>query len=312
MNRKSKIVNKTKMNYQQTSPLLDFRNIFSGKSVISKLIIINVAVWLCINLFKVILFLFKINSIDIVEYLGVPSDIHTLLLRPWTIITYMFTQEEFFHILFNMIMLYFGGLIFTEYLNEKQLLSTYLIGGIFGALIFIASYNLFPAFNNVVSGSVAIGASASVLAVFFAIAIYIPNFTVNLLFIGKIKLIYVAFIFLAMDLIGINRGNAGGHLAHLGGALWGYIYILQLRKGKDISNIMNSLFNLRNPFKKNKTKFKIEYKREGRPLSDEEYNSARAQNQKKIDTILDKIAKKGYDSLSKEEKEFLFKSGSKN
>ena len=210
----------------------NYKNIFTGKSVLSKLIIINIAIWLAINIFKVILFLFKINTFDIISYLGVPSDIHILLLRPWTLITYMFTQEGFLHILFNMIMLYFGGLIFTEYLNERQLLSTYIIGGIFGALFFIASYNIFPVFRNVVSESIAIGASASVLAVFFAIALYIPNYTVYLFLIGRIKLIYVAFIFLAIDLLSITGGNPGGHLAHIGGALWGYIYILQLRKGQ--------------------------------------------------------------------------------
>jgi membrane associated rhomboid family serine protease len=298
--------------YNQQSPFLDYRNIFSGKSIMSKLIIINIAVWLGINLFKVILFLFKINNLDIIEYLGVPSDFHILLSRPWTLITYMFTQEGFLHILFNMIMLYFGGLIFVEYLNEKQLLSTYIIGGIFGALFFILSYNIFPAFKGIVTESIAIGASASVLAVFIAIAVYIPNYTIYLFLVGRIKLIYVAFIFLAVDLLSINKGNPGGHLAHIGGALWGYIYIFQLKKGRDISSMLAHLLNLRSLFKKRRTKFKIEYKREGKPLTDEEYNANRAEKQKKIDEILDKIAKRGYESLSKEEKEFLFKSGSNN
>ena len=298
------------MQYKQ-QPFLDFKNIFSGKTLLTRLIIINTAVWLAINLFKIILFLFKINDGDLIQYLGVPSNIHILFSRPWTIITYMFTQEGFFHILFNMILLYVGGMLFTEYLDEKKLFSTYIFGGIFGALFFIASYNIFPVFGTSVNQAIAIGASASVLAVFIAISTYIPDYSIYFFLIGRIKLKYVALIFIIIDIFSINKDNPGGHLAHLGGALWGFFYIMQLKKGRDFSNVLNFIYKFKNPFKK-KPKFKVEYKREGRPLTDDEYNNLKAERQKKTDLILDKIAKRGYDSLTKEEKEFLFKSSNKN
>ncbi len=291
-------------------------NNFKSRSVLSQLIIINLAVWLAINLLKVLLFLFQVHNFDIIPYLGVPSSLDKLLTMPWTILTYMFTHEGFFHILFNMLLLYIGGSLFREYLNEKKLLSTYIFGGLFGALFYIASYNVFPAFRSVVSESIAIGASASVLAVLVAIAVYIPNYTISFLLVGRIKLIYVALIFVAIDLFSIDKGNPGGHLAHLGGALWGYIYILQLRKGRDLSNMLNVFYKLSSSISdfisklfKKKSKIKIEYKsKTGRPLTDDEYNEVKVNRQGKMDEILDKIAKSGYDSLTKEEKEFLFKS----
>jgi membrane associated rhomboid family serine protease len=289
----------------------NFHN-FRSRSVLSQLIIINVAFWLAINLLKVLLFLFQVHNLEIITYLGVPSSIHKLLNMPWTIFTYMFTHEGFFHILFNMLLLYIGGSLFREYLNEKKLLSTYIFGGIFGALFYIASYNIFPVFSDVVSGSIAIGASASVLAVLVAIAVYIPNYTITFLLVGRIKLIYVALIFVAIDLLSINKDNPGGHLAHLGGALYGYIFILQLRKGRDLSNLLNIFYKLSSQLSslfKKKNKIKVEYKsKTGRPLTDDEYNEIRVNKQEKMDEILDKIAKSGYESLTKEEKEFLFKS----
>lgn len=308
------------MNYYQTNPNISFKSFFNRRSLLSKLIIINIAVWLAINIIKVLLFLFQVHNIEIVNYLAVPSSLHKLSVMPWTLVTYMFTHEGFFHILFNMLILYIGGSLFMQYFNDKKLLSTYIFGGIFGALFFILSYNIFPAFQNVVKGSIALGASASVLAVLVAIAVYIPNYTVSLFLLWRMKLIYVVLIFVAIDLLSIDKGNPGGHLAHLGGALWGYFYILQLKKGRDLSNILNIFYKIVSGFKfqvskikKPKSKIKIEYKsKTGRPLTDEEYNKIRAEKQERMDAILDKISKSGYDSLSKEEKEFLFKSGNKN
>ena len=144
----------------------------------------------------------------------------------------MFTQEGFFHIFFNMLLLYVGGKIFTDYLSEKKLLTTYIFGGLFGGLFYVASYNIFPAFQNVVSSSIAIGASASVLAILVAIAVYVPNYSITFLLIGRIKLIHVALIFIVIDLLSIEKDNPGGHLAHLGGALWGYSIYNAIKKGR--------------------------------------------------------------------------------
>jgi membrane associated rhomboid family serine protease len=297
----------------------NFKDFFRSRSLLSRLIIINLAVWLGINLFKVILFLLQIHNFEFITYLAVPSNLDTLLAKPWTLITYMFTHEGFFHILFNMLVLYMGGTLFTGYFNDKKLLSTYIFGGLSGALFYIVFYNIFPAFKTEVSNSIALGASASVLAVLIAISVYMPNYTIYLLFIGRIKLIYVALILIAIDILSIDKSNSGGHLAHLGGALWGFIYVLQLRKGRDFSNMFNIFYQLVSSIKNQvsrlfnkRSKIKIEYKSEtGRPLTDDEYNEMRADKQRKMDVILDKIAKSGYESLSKEEKEFLFKSSNK-
>jgi hypothetical protein len=219
----------------------------------------------------------------------------------------MFLQEDFFHILFNLIMLYFGGLLFIEYLGEKRLLWSYLAGGIVGALFFLVAFNVFPAFEPVKGISVALGASASVLAIIIAVATYVPDYTVQLLFIGRVKLKYLAIIFVVIDLLSIPSGNPGGHIAHLGGAFWGFLYALMLRNGTDLYRFLNfSGFSM--PRRKSFTTENTENKR---PYSDDEYNARKQKTQAKIDEILDKISKSGYSSLTKEEKELLFKTSKK-
>jgi membrane associated rhomboid family serine protease len=245
------------------------------------------------------------------RYLALPSNIDLLGSMPWTIFTYMFTQEGFFHLLFNLVMLYFGGMIFLEYLSEKKLLSTYLMGGIVGAVFFIAAFNLFPVFQNVASEAVAIGASASVLAIFIAIATYVPDYTVHLFLFGRIKMKYIAIAFIAIDLLSIQDGNPGGHIAHLGGALWGFVYALQLKKGTDIYKIFDWFRKPLTETRKSSMKFSTNRPKNGKPMSDVEYNTKRVATQEEIDKILDKIGKSGYASLSANEKELLFKSSNK-
>ncbi len=245
------------------------------------------------------------------QNLALPASWQLLAARPWTIITYMFLHEGFFHILFNLIMLYFGGILFTEYLGEKRLLWTYLAGGITGGLFYIVSFNIFPAFAQVKDISMALGASASVLAIIVAIATYVPDLTIQLLLFGRVKLKYVAIVFVAIDLLSIQSGNPGGHIAHLGGAFWGFIYAYTLKNGTDLFRFLH-LSSYKSTFKTRK-KSKSEYHQEfKRPLSDEEYNAQKVKRQQKIDSILDKISKSGYSSLSKEEKEFLFKNSKKD
>ena len=294
---------------------------FKSGSILSRLILINIAVWLFVTLVSLIMWLFQVSpeghslSSGLIRYLAVPADLLILVKRPWTLFTYMFLHERFWHIFFNMYMLYFGGRIFLQYLTERHLLRVYIIGGLAGALLYIFSYNVFPVFSNDIAGSAALGASASVLAILIAIATFVPNYTVNLMFFGQVKLKYLALVFIGIDLISIQSGNAGGHIAHIGGALAGYLYIIAGKKP--------SAKTYKNPFaqtnKKNKKSpfqniFKIPKKRpfkdvqkNKKPLSDEEYNIRRSEKQKKINAILDKISKSGYDSLSKEEKEILFK-----
>jgi membrane associated rhomboid family serine protease len=300
----------------QTGEML--KQLFLGNSMLSRLIQINTVVFLVIKIIGLFTYLLAIghgdNSLPISalgQYLALPASWQLLASRPWTIITYMFLHEGFFHILFNLIMLYFGGILLTEYLGEKRLLWTYLAGGITGGLFYLVSFNIFPAFAQVKDISMALGASASVLAIIVATATYIPDFTVQLLLFGRVKMKYIAIAFVAIDLLSIQSGNPGGHIAHLGGAFWGFIYAYTLKNGTDLYRFLHFSF-YKKPFtsqKRPKSTGNQEFKR---PLSDEEYNARKIRKQQKIDAILDKISKSGYSSLTKEEKEFLFKTSKKD
>jgi len=299
------------------SPFDYLKQLLRQKSALSLLIMANVVVFIIINIISLFFFLYQINPENnqnvgiskIIGWLAVPSNLHLLSLKPWTILSYMFLQENILHLLINLLVLYFSGKIFLEYLNELQLLLTYLLGGIFGALLYITSYNVFPAFHDSLPYSVALGSSASVLAILIAIAAYVPNYQVNFMFIGKLKLKYIAITFVLLDILYIEKENPGGHIAHLGGALWGFSYINIFIKNLTF-NKNSKKFNFKNLSKyfnfKKRSHFKGVYSNK-RPLTDEEYNFIKAQRQKKIDKILDKISKSGYSSLTKEEKELLFK-----
>jgi len=306
----------------KSSPFDNLKKFFFSKSVLSRLIIINIAVFILVNIIYLIFYLFQLelyvndsNRITkVVSWFGVPSSIKWLLLKPWTIITYMFLQDDFIHLLFNMIVLYFGGRIFIQYLSNKQLLNTYLIGGIFGALFFIIAFNIFPVFSDHSEDAVALGSSASVLAILVAIATYIPEFTVNLIFFGRVKLKYIAIVLVIIDLFSISRGNPGGHIAHLGGALWGFLYIRRLKRGSDLTEYMPKIKwkKVLSYFYSDKSKSKFKHVHVNKkPVSDDEYNKVRAENQEQIDKILEKISKSGYDSLTKEEKALLFDASNK-
>lgn len=290
--------------------LQDIRRFFESKSVLSRLILINTGIWLIFFIIKQFLWLFQAEGVaqDIIHYLAVPADPDTLLRRPWTLITYMFMHERFWHLFFNMYMLYIGGRIFLQHLTERHLLRIYFIGGLSGALIYILSFNLFPVFETQIAGSVALGASASVLAILIAIATYKPNYTLNLALFGQVKMKHIALVFIILDLISLASPNSGGHLAHLGGALAGYLYIVATFKGSGTISRKIKVPSFDGIFKKKKKNrhFK-DVNRNKRPLSDEEYNIRKQQKQQQIDKILEKISKSGYDSLSAKEKEILFK-----
>ena len=300
------------------NPIDSIRQFFWNKSSLSVLILINIAVFLLINFLGLGLWLLKISTagsgqgLSLVSiWLGVPASVPGLMAKPWTLITYMFVQEDFLHILFNMMVLYFGGQLFTNFFNQRKLVTTYFFVGISGALLFIVFYNIFPVFSDALPVSVAIGASASVLSILVAAATYAPNMEVGLVLFGKVKLKYLAIFLVILDVFSIREGNAGGHIAHLGGALWGFIYVTFL------TNKLQSFKALRfnyDKFKKsifgNKRTFRKTYVNQ-RPIKDEDYNKLKVEKQQKMDIILDKISKSGYEKLSKEEKEFLFNSGRK-
>ena len=285
----------------------EIKTSFKTGNNLVKLLYINVAVFLAVTLIEVLFTLFQVSpDFSIVRILSVPSDLGILITRPWSLFTYMFLHANFLHILFNMLWLFWFGQIFLQYLDQKKLLSVYILGGFSGAALYILAFNLFPLFASSVQQSVALGASASVVAIVVAISFYVPNNTINLMFIGPVKLKYIALFTIVLDILSITSSNAGGHIAHLGGALFGYMYIQQYKKGNNISRgfdrFMDNLFGW---FKKREN-ITVTHKQK-RPQTDIEYNRNRAKNQKEIDRILEKIAKSGYDSLSKSEKETLFK-----
>ncbi|MCD4773533.1 MAG: rhomboid family intramembrane serine protease [Bacteroidales bacterium] len=305
------------MNYYNQNPLDEIKSFFKRKTILSRLIIINIIVFIAVNIINLIYWLFteQVNNTmtsPVISWFAVPSDISVLLSRPWTLFTYMFLQESFFHIFFNMFILYFSGRIFLEYLSPKKLLSTYIWGGLIGGLFYIIAFNVFPVFNEYKTLSIALGASASVLAILIAIATYVPDYSITLILFGRTKLKYIAIALVLIDILSIQKGNPGGHIAHIGGALWGFSYIMFLKNGFDINNYFNH-FNFNKIFKsfmKPKSSASTHYTKQ-RSVSDEEYNYRKKSNQNKIDSILDKISKSGYESLSKEEKELLFKMSNK-
>ncbi|MFN8255250.1 MAG: rhomboid family intramembrane serine protease [Bacteroidales bacterium] len=304
--------------------IAELRNRYKKGSTTFRLIFINTAVFLLVSILALIFFLFNIGDSEkftITNWVSLPADMKLLLYRPWTLITYMFLHRDFMHILFNMLWLFWFGNIFLSYFTSRQMTSLYILGGLTGAAFYIGAYNLFPVFEPVVSASFLLGASASVYAIVIAISAYIPDYSIGLLFLGRIKLKYIALIVIIIDLASIPQGNAGGHISHLGGALFGFLFAVSIKRGKDItkifSDIMDAIFTLLKPSPKmkvhaNKYKQKQNPSASGKDTksqSDQEYNRMKAQKQAVIDKILDKISKSGYESLTKEEKETLFNAG---
>jgi membrane associated rhomboid family serine protease len=293
----------------------EIKESFRKGTLLIKLIYVNIGVFLLVNIVRLFYFLiYSQSDIPQIEWLAVPSDVSNLIYKPWTIVTYMFLHVEFFHILFNMLWLYWFAIIFLQYFNEKKLFGVYILGGFSGALLYILAFNTLPVFQMAVSHSVALGASASVIAIVVAISFYVPNYTLNLMFIGPVKIKYIALFSIVLDIISIPAENAGGHIAHLGGAVFGYFFALEASRGKDLTKGFNQLIDqLVNLFKP-KQKMKVSYKKPGtqKPKSDLEYNKTKQDQQAEIDKILDKISKHGYGSLSKQEKDILFNASDKN
>lgn len=288
----------------------DIKNTFRNGSSLTRLIYINIAVFILFTILDVIGFLVKNPGISdqVLNVMSVPSSVSALLMRPWTIITYMFVHKDIWHILFNMLWLYWFGIIFLEYLDQRKLVAVYILGGIIGAIVYILSFNIFPAFSGIVAESVAIGASASVMAIVIAIAAYVPDYTVRLILIGPVKIKYMALAIFVLTSVMDFSANSGGKLAHMGGALFGYLYTINLRQGRDISKRFNALADFLAAIFKPRKNLKVTHKKSA---TEYEYNKLRTEHQVRINSILDKISKGGYDSLTKEEKETLFKESEK-
>lgn len=289
--------------------ITNLKRSFQTGSILKKLIFINVAVFILIRLLGILLLLFNLQDLPLLLYLQLPASPMALLSRPWTLFTYMFTHFDLLHILFNMLWLYWFGELFLQYFNERQLGGLYVLGGLAGALLFVVSYNLFPYFQEVASFSFLMGASASVMAIVFAVSFYRKEIEVNLFLIGRIKLIYLALFTFVIDLLAMTSDNAGGHIAHIGGALFGIWFASRYAQGKDLTAPINRLIDKLVNLGKRKPKMSVTYG--GRSNKDWEYNARKQQEAANIDTILDKLRRSGYGSLSADEKKQLFDASKK-
>lgn len=286
----------------------DLKLQFGAASALYRLMIINIVLFLVIMLAETIFFLFRIDRSvisTIVSWLTLPADPQALLFKPWTLITYMFLHVEVLHILINMLILFWTGKLFTEYLGNDKLWATYILGGLTGGFFYLAAFSLFPAFESHGSGQL-LGASAGVIAVLVGIATLLPDYTVQLLIFGSVRLKYIAMVSILLYAISIPHGNAGGHIAHLGGALFGFLMVKQLKKGRDLTAWLVKMAGR----KKNPVRMKVVSKRgSGR---DDIYREKQVATQENIDRILDKINRSGFDSLTREEKDILYKASGKN
>lgn len=244
-------------------------------------------------------------------WISVSSSPYDLIYKPWSLVSYAFFHSGFFHIFFNMLVLNFASRLFLTYFSQRQLFSLYILSAMFAAIVYIVCYYIFPSLRQFQTTMV--GASGAVMAIFIATATYVPLMEVRLMFLGNVKLWHIAFAYIIIDLIQLPLENTGGHIAHLAGAFFGFIFIKQLANGKDIgewfSRILDSASNF--SVKKSKAPLKRVYKNNNQSRPSEPLKStSKTKTQQQIDDILDKIGKSGYDSLTDAEKQFLFKSGS--
>ena len=278
----------------------DLKLQYKTGGMVQKLIFWNIGFFL----FSLVFFyIFSAGKFQIPTWIALSSDLGMLIRTPWTLITFNFFHGGFLHLIFNLMVLHFSGRLFSTYFTDKQLFGVYVLGGIFSGITFVLSYIFIG------KASLLVGASGAIMAILIATATYAPFMLLRIPLIGIVKLWHVAFVILLVDLIQMPLDNTGGHLAHLGGALFGFIYIKLLQSGTDITKPFSALLDaFANLFKPKK---KTPFKKVHRNTTKKVVNSFTEKDitQKQIDDILDKISKSGYDSLTKEEKEFLFKAG---
>jgi membrane associated rhomboid family serine protease len=287
---------------------INLKRSFYRGSILTKLIYINVGVFIVTHLWRMCFILFNQPEIAILPYIQMPSSPVVFLTKPWTVVTYMFTHFDALHILFNMLWLYWFGTIFLQFFNSRQLGGLYILGGIAGGFLFMAAYNVFPYFQNVTVGSALMGASASVMAIVFAVSFYQKDYYITLLILGRIKLIYLACGVFVFDLLAITSSNAGGHIAHLGGAFLGMWFASRMKKGKDLTAPLSRLLDAMVNLGKRKPKMYVSYKRNETRY---EYNARQQAANAELDSILDKLKQSGYAGLSSEEKRKLFEASKK-
>lgn len=277
-----------------------------------RLIIVNVVVYVCMS---ILMLVFKLSGLQDIYYqyifknIALAPNIFDAIVKPWTIVSYFFmhSMTDFFHILFNMLIMYWFGIIFTEFLGDKKVVALYFLGGIAGGLAYLLMYNVVPFYKeqmNMVSGL--IGASASVYAIVVGAATIAPNYKINLLFVGPVKIKYLAAVYIFLSLIQSAGSNAGGEIAHLGGALMGYTYVVLLKKGTDLGQPLYAITKFFANLTNSNRKLKVVH-RSKKDKRNSNNQKTTQPSQDSVDDILDKISETGYEGLTQEEKEILFK-----
>jgi len=288
-------------------------------NTLKQLILINVIIFVVLIVTRTILYLTGASGIYglIMQYLALNSFPLTFITRPWTLITYFFTHEGFLHIIFNMLNLFWFGQIVREYLGEKKLMSLYILGGVAGGILYLLSYNFIPYFADRAAYSMMIGASASVLAIVVGAATLLPDFSFNLILIGPVKIKYIAAFLVLLSISGAVGDNAGGNIAHIGGAILGWVFIKQLQRGNDMGRPVHAVFGFFGGLFSRRPKLKVTHRQAGSTAASSRggstvFGAPGKPSQNEIDRILDKISSSGYESLSKEEKQKLFQASQKD
>jgi membrane associated rhomboid family serine protease len=295
----------------------DIRKPFKSGNVLFQIILANVAIFLLLNIIRLILFFsgysglaMEIKFGGILQYIAMPMTFGDFIYKPWTIFTYFFSQVEIGHVFFNMLILFFFGTLVQSIIGFSRTFAIYFYGGIVGAILTLILHSTVPVLQQ--HAGVLIGASGSVMSIVIAAATLAPDRKVNLLFIGEVKIIYIALFYIVFDLIGLTYIDGVGHICHLGGALTGFLFIYSMQRGKDYSKGINWVFyGIKSVFTGNKRpRMKVVKKPSyGKVVNTEAKKPESANVQQRIDAILDKISKSGYESLSKQEKDYLFSHG---
>lgn len=290
----------------------DLKSRFHRGDINVQLIYINVGVFVVTTLVSVFLRLFNIGDASWMNFMTLPASIPEFLKQPWSLLSYMFLHADPLHLLFNMLWLYWFGQLFLSFFSARHFRGLYLLGGICGGLFYMLALNVFPYFTPYIYISTLLGASASVLAIVVATAVREPEYRVNFMFVGTVRLKYVALFMVVTDLLFVTSGNGGGHIAHLGGALAGWWFAWSLRKGKDVTKWINGVLDgcsgVWSKLSSKKPKMKVS---KGGRAADYDYNARKKQQSEEIDRILDKLKKSGYGSLTTEEKKRLFDASKK-
>lgn len=282
---------------------------FASATMLMKIVVINIAVFLVLNIISIVMiFAGEESGRFIVEqWVAMPGNFVRLARHAWTPLSYMFSQIEPLHLIFNMLWLYWFGIVFQLLSTPKRMIGLYLLGGLGGAALYLLAVNTIPYFAG--HGGLLIGSSASVIAIVTATAIMAPDYRMNLLFLGAVSLKWIAIVTIGIDLLSVTGSNAGGHIAHLGGAAVGAIFALGLKRGHDITAPLNSLIDaIVNLFRRRPKVRPSRFKSSGAPSAPRPKapSAASAADQAELDKILDKIKKSGYSSLTADERARLF------